>query len=208
LALNSLHLELLESGHDSREKPTLSKREWTKAEDAEIMAGLAAGLTYVKIGQKLGRSAGAVRARYTRFLLDIPVGQRRIGRPPRRPWSPEESALAVDLHAAGLSGPEIAERLGRHRGTVHAHVQMAIADPKKRADLLARQKAHSERGHRIQREREAKVLGRPPGSVRVDPMLLQEREQRCALRPRDLTAALMGDPPVGYSALERREEES
>jgi hypothetical protein len=33
---------------------------------------------------------------------------------------------------------------------------------------------------------------------------LLERDTRCAALPRDLTGAFFGDPPVGFSALERR----
>lgn len=34
--------------------------------------------------------------------------------------------------------------------------------------------------------------------------LIADRDYRLSLPPRDLTAALLGDPPPGYSALERR----
>lgn len=34
---------------------------------------------------------------------------------------------------------------------------------------------------------------------------IAERNYRLGLKPRDLTASLMGDPPKGYSALERGE---
>lgn len=40
--------------------------------------------------------------------------------------------------------------------------------------------------------------------VRVPASVLKERDHRLGLIPRDTTAVLMGDPPVGYSALERR----
>ncbi|HEX4043237.1 MAG TPA: hypothetical protein VHY10_16185 [Xanthobacteraceae bacterium] len=41
-------------------------------------------------------------------------------------------------------------------------------------------------------------------TLHADPRALAERDQRLAVAPRDLTAALCGDPLPGYSALERR----
>jgi hypothetical protein len=39
---------------------------------------------------------------------------------------------------------------------------------------------------------------------RVPESIIRDRNYRASLAPRDLTAAFFGDPPVGYSALERR----
>ncbi len=41
--------------------------------------------------------------------------------------------------------------------------------------------------------------------VYIPPCVLEEREHRAALEPRDNTAALLNDPLPGYSALDRRE---
>lgn len=69
-----------------------------------------------------------------------------------------------------------------------------------------------------------KILGRPASSVRsrlndaevgernrsipertiVPAFVLEDRERRYQLAPRDLTAALLGDPLPGLSALEQR----
>lgn len=43
------------------------------------------------------------------------------------------------------------------------------------------------------------VIGPKPS-----PKILQERDARYLAPPRDLTGAFFGDPPVGFSALERR----
>ena len=44
----------------------------------------------------------------------------------------------------------------------------------------------------------------PIRAVEIPIEVIAERERRLALQPRDLSAALCGDPLPGYSALERR----
>ena len=41
-------------------------------------------------------------------------------------------------------------------------------------------------------------------TIKIPQSVLDDREMRYRFAPRDLTAVLMGDPPVGLSALERR----
>jgi hypothetical protein len=44
--------------------------------------------------------------------------------------------------------------------------------------------------------------GYQTGLSLVPQSVLDERERRLALQPRDLTASILGDPPPGYSALD------
>lgn len=45
-----------------------------------------------------------------------------------------------------------------------------------------------------------------PKTMVIPPEVLADREKRYAITPRDLSAARLGDPLPGYSALERRVE--
>lgn len=48
------------------------------------------------------------------------------------------------------------------------------------------------------------VHARPVSPLTIPQSVLDERDRRLALAPRDLTAAINGDPLPGMSALERR----
>lgn len=51
---------------------------------------------------------------------------------------------------------------------------------------------------------EGRIYSDPADLIRVPSEVLAERAYRRSLEPRDITAALFGDPLPGYSALERR----
>lgn len=80
-----------------------------------------------------------------------------------------------------------------------------IAFTLKRATLTVQQKFKREaerlRNPKVGTAASVRHIKRPdfvPASV------LEDRDRRADLPPRDLTAAFFGDPPVGYSALDRR----
>jgi transposase-like protein len=98
----------------------------------------------------------------------------------RSKWTPESIALLQQRLADGVSVTAIAKELGRERTIVRAKI-----------DYLQ----NFDRG-------------RPgAGNVKapvISPSQWEERDRRLAAPPRDLTGAMLGDPPVGFSALERR----
>lgn len=106
----------------------------------------------------------------------------------RRFWRDAEIGFAIQARFDGLSNEEIGIELDREGQAVTMFFQRyrnVISTGKTleqwRADLRA--------------------LPRP--SV-IDPRTLAERDRRVAAGPRDLTAAICGDPGLGRSALERR----
>lgn len=103
---------------------------------------------------------------------------------PKR-WTKDESDLAARLRREGLSNGEIGQRLDRTAQSVHRH-------------LYTRE--HPEQSIVSFRDLDLScaTISRPT------PEMMEDRFQRQLMPPRDLTGILMGDPPVGLSALERR----
>ena len=93
--------------------------------------------------------------------------------------TPEQIARARSMHAHGANPYAIARELGVSRQAV-----------------------------RYWLEKDERRIGRPP-TYEVDPRPnvtdaeLADLERRYLLAPRDLTAAYMGDPLPGYSALDK-----
>lgn len=95
-------------------------------------------------------------------------------------WTAAEDALVLACDAEGLTAKEIARRVNRTPNAV----------AKRLWDL---------RGARHHHMPPSDEWGRPPNTVIID------RDKREAARDqRSLTQIFFGDPPPGYSALERR----
>ncbi len=117
-------------------------------------------------------------------------------------WSPEDWATVVRMRAEGMTIGAVAARIGRRVNTLKAKIRWEAMDSDERASRAARIKGYK-RKHRqtIKTERQFEMVrkeGRPSEESIAD------RERRHAAGPRDLTGAFFGDPPRGYSALERR----
>lgn len=99
-------------------------------------------------------------------------------------WTKDESNLAARLRSEGIDDAEIGRRLDRTAMSVHRH-------------LYTRE--HPEQSIVSMRDLDLScaVISRPT------PEMLEDRFRRQLMPTRDLTGALMGDPPVGLSALER-----
>lgn len=104
----------------------------------------------------------------------------------RRGWSEQESDQAVVLYWQGLSYSEIGAELGRPIGSVCSHLVAIKWGQAQRTSL--RRSVNIEPG-----------TGPQPSDEQQ-----QDRVRRQLADPRDLTAAICGDPVPGYSALERR----
>lgn len=118
-----------------------------------------------------------------------------------RPWKSDELKRAVEMRESGLLLSEIASLIGRTEKAVRHKLGYATFTPEQLKQRAARAKEYRALcglGGRVHSNGWDKVGTRPTEDM------LQERNARLALQPRDLTAAFFGDPPVGYSALERR----
>jgi hypothetical protein len=98
------------------------------------------------------------------------------GHPPQK-WTDAEVVLAKRMRSQGYSYARIDQTLNRRIGSTQQKLTYTT-----------------------------QALPRPTnGSLRAPDSVLAERERRReATDRRDLTAATFGDPPVGYSALDRR----
>lgn len=113
----------------------------------------------------------------------------------RNPWSAEDIALALSLNAGGKRA-EISGRLGRSPHAVRVKLQKLLMTPERHQARLATER----------RRYQSRVPARDAESVSPRPTdaEIQDRNRRLAIAPRDLTAAMFGDPLPGCSALERR----
>lgn len=115
-----------------------------------------------------------------------------------RAWSESESSCVREMKAQGKSWKEIASFVGRDSRAVRAHI--------KRLDRTPEEIAEHKRTLQIRREYNAFIAAHPAGEI--DPAilyrLLAERNQRWdAEQHASIAGILFGDPPPGYSALDR-----
>ncbi len=115
-------------------------------------------------------------------------------------WSPEEWATVARMRADRMTVSAIAARIGRRASTVTAKIRFEELDADQREERRKRIRGYKRR-KTIKSDRPFEMVmkhQRPPEE------LIADRENRHAAGPRDLTGAFFGDPPRGYSALERR----
>lgn len=103
--------------------------------------------------------------------------------------------------------------------SVHIGVELQVLKNKIRwenmsADEIERRRIRMRENRRYQRrqgkglrewDRAPRLQMERPSAIRPAPGVVEERDYRLSLAPRDLTAAFCGDPLPGYSALDRRE---
>lgn len=111
-----------------------------------------------------------------------------------RPWSPEEIALLLKLKAEGLSHRLISIQIGRSVDAVGEKWRWEQMSPEERRQRYSRPK-RKQTTEDIQQRAVGKSL---PSEELIADALVR------ATAPRSITAALFGDPPPGYSALDRR----
>jgi hypothetical protein len=100
-----------------------------------------------------------------------------------KPWSADELEQLVNLRRqAGLDWSEIAIRLDRTESGVKSKMKYI----------------------QYEAERSAKQPSVPFEREPIPDSVLIDRARRLAASARDLTASICGDPPRGYSALDRR----
>lgn len=115
-------------------------------------------------------------------------------------WTDDDVATLRRMYIEGKSRIDIALDLDRSPASVKSRLQLEPWTPEEmdlRAQASRERRRKPEAGNRVQLER----LSSDPRPA-MD--TIAERDYRAGLMPRDLTAAICGDPLPGYSALERR----
>lgn len=116
-------------------------------------------------------------------------------------WSAADIATAQKLFAEGLSYAQIGERINRTPKGVRVKLKRLSWTPEQR---YAYNKKERLRGKKfVARKTVAGMRTMVQVTRPIPPELLADREARYAA-PQDLTGAFFGDPPKGFSALERR----
>jgi hypothetical protein len=117
-------------------------------------------------------------------------------------WTEEESAMVMKLRSERAKYTDIAVVMNRSVQSIKNHVARVLIGPEKVAEYrrIAEMNRCSKKRERngYDPKRENDVVFRPTAEM------LEDRFKRELMPPRDLTGILMGDPPVGLSALERR----
>lgn len=114
-----------------------------------------------------------------------------------RLWTQEQSTAAIELRKRGNSFREIARQLERTVVAVETHLR-------RNAPHLFGSEPRKKARRRPSPRQTPWIFNRVDIAVRPDPIAMAERDYRLALPPRDLTAAIFGDPKPGFSALDRR----
>lgn len=137
------------------------------------------GHTVDEIAEALGRSVKAIRTRFSATRITPPAFK---GRAARRFWTVDDEARAIEMRERGTTVPEIARALKRSETGIYEKLQALRLRAAKAASTVYRAPAPS-----------------------VTPRAVLDRDARLAAADRrTLTQAMLGDPPPGYSALDRR----
>lgn len=115
-----------------------------------------------------------------------------------KPWEAEEDAILRAMTLEGKTYPVIAGVLKRsHDAVKNRAIAIISLEDREAANFL-------KRTNRIMPTKYQKTTHTAETRMEaVPPHVFEERNVR-ALAPRSLTAILMGDPPVGFSALGKR----
>lgn len=119
-----------------------------------------------------------------------------------RKWTSEEQELLFKLKRQSVSFAEIAERLNRTRKAVEWRWQVINFTPAKK-ERYRKTKLDNAATYR-RRPRKTNPARFVPDVMIAPEVVLIERSIRLAA-PRTITGLLFGDPPIGYSALDKRE---
>lgn len=115
----------------------------------------------------------------------------------QRRWKKEEDQKATSMAATGNTAGEIADATRRTIGAVKSRLRyLGLSNERRLAESRLREASRKP----VIRMKIAHLYERAPV---VPPEVTEDRNQR-GRAARDLTGVLMGDPPRGYSALERR----
>jgi hypothetical protein len=115
-------------------------------------------------------------------------------------WSEEETAVLREMKAAGATVPEIMARLGRSKYGIKERWRWLNTDEEERAkrcrQINLNRNIRAQFGNGISATRSAPRV--------VPDEVVSNRDARGKAGPRDLAGAFFGDPPRGFSALDRK----
>lgn len=125
---------------------------------------------------------------------------------PRSHWDKEKDAKLLRLVAAGLSWSEVATHFkGLKRDAMRKRWTRLTETPAQKADRLERRRIYKfkKRNQRTDGIDDTFVI-----HISIPQEVLADREVRMNALPPSLTAAFFGDPPAGFSALDRKVSEA
>lgn len=122
-----------------------------------------------------------------------------------RKWTFNEIARLRKMKAAGESNEEIALQLRRSSDCVRERIKYENMSAEDKKAKVARARERRSKRPAVGE----KLWGNPTDNLvspsgRPTPEMIEEAQQRY-LAPRTLTSSFFGDPPVGWSALDRRQ---
>lgn len=163
----------------------MNAKGWNEEDESRLIELRKQGMSWVEIAIELNRTSttGAVRSgdgcsgRYRRLL---PTEQRRHIHSPCIRWTAEEEARLSELLRQRVKPKDIAAIMGKTARAVY---------------------------NKTQYMREPTLSIKVESALRHEPSpdLLEDRDRRMTAR-RSLTAYVLGDPPIGWSALDKRQE--
>lgn len=111
-------------------------------------------------------------------------------------WDEGTDRMLLELRKNGTFFGIIAERIGCSAAAARARHRRMVMPPDELASLRKRER---------DRERN-RVHSESIASTMIVPQyVMDDRDRRLSFASRDLTAAFFGDPPPGYSALDKRQ---
>lgn len=127
---------------------------------------------------------------------------RILERKPKRRFTPEEDTMIEKLVAAGFSPPTIAKKLARKMKRTPLSIMGRIYWQR----LSAEKKSVKAAKVRVRRRERcpSNRASRAVLQIEIPADVLDDRECRMSA-PRTITASVLGDPPPGYSALDRKQ---
>ena len=117
-------------------------------------------------------------------------------------WSGTETEALLRLVAEKLGKDDVARQLQRTPGAVEARLRWLEMSTEDRDSMNAR-KVEREAAIKAGKLARRQYVHNTRGSPRATPELFEARDRRYAA-PLSLSAYVFGDPPAGYSALDRR----
>lgn len=114
------------------------------------------------------------------------------------PWTDEQTARARQLLSAGATNEAYVAEIGRTKAAAYSHI-LYMDDPE---------------GYKAKRNRKRVSRAKTVGAKvqNTDRFFIPDDVIAAAVRrssaERSITARLMGDPPIGFSALDRRQAEA
>lgn len=113
-----------------------------------------------------------------------------------RHWTPEQDAQLMELRSQGLQYRKISQILGRSIDALDRRHRLLIMSDAARAEM---------REHKNELRRVNRTHNDRAAPINIPNDVWAERNARLTA-PRTVSASILGDPPPGYSALDRKRQ--